>query len=178
MIETLVTILHILTCLALILAILLQSGKGGGVSAAFGGGAGQALGQRSATTVLGRFTGIASTIFMVTNWLWPFTQPQSIATKPFAMYPPKQRSLRADDPGKSEKKAEGTEKSPTAATRTKSRRTKSRRTKPTHQKPTHQKPTHQKPTHQKPTHQKPTHQSRRTCQPIVFSTRLHISQIE
>ncbi|MEE2789823.1 MAG: preprotein translocase subunit SecG [Myxococcota bacterium] len=67
MIETLVTVLHILTCLALILAILLQSGKGGGVSAAFGGGAGQALGQRSATTVLGRFTGIASAVFMVTS---------------------------------------------------------------------------------------------------------------
>ena len=67
MIETLVTILHILTCLGLILAILLQSGKGGGVSAAFGGGAGQALGQRSATTVLGRFTGIASAVFMVTS---------------------------------------------------------------------------------------------------------------
>ena len=69
MIETLVTILHILTCLALILAILLQSGKGGGVSAAFGGGAGQALGQRGATTVLGRFTGIASATFMITSMI-------------------------------------------------------------------------------------------------------------
>ena len=69
MIETLVTVLHILTCLALILAILLQSGKGGGVSAAFGGGAGQALGQRGATTVLGRFTGIASATFMVTSMI-------------------------------------------------------------------------------------------------------------
>ena len=69
MIETLVTIIHILTCLALILAILLQSGKGGGVSAAFGGGAGQALGQRGATTVLGRFTGIASATFMITSMI-------------------------------------------------------------------------------------------------------------
>ena len=69
MIETLVTILHILTCLGLILAILLQSGKGGGVSAAFGGGAGQALGQRGATTVLGRFTGIASATFMITSMI-------------------------------------------------------------------------------------------------------------
>ena len=67
MIENLVIVIHILTCLALILAILLQSGKGGGVSAAFGGGAGQALGQRGATTVLGRFTGFASAVFMVTS---------------------------------------------------------------------------------------------------------------
>jgi len=67
MIETLVTILHILTCIALILVIILQSGKGGGVSAAFGGGAGAALGQRSAGTVLGKFTAIAAGVFMVTS---------------------------------------------------------------------------------------------------------------
>ena len=53
MLETVITILHVVMCVALIFAILLQSGKGGGVSAAFGGGAGQALGQRSAATVLG-----------------------------------------------------------------------------------------------------------------------------
>ena len=67
MIETLVTAIHIITCLALILVILLQSGKGGGVSAAFGGGAGAALGQRGAATVLGKFTGFAAFIFMVTS---------------------------------------------------------------------------------------------------------------
>ena len=44
MLETIVTVIHILACLALVLVILLQSGKGGGVSAAFGGGAGAALG--------------------------------------------------------------------------------------------------------------------------------------
>ena len=67
MIENLVTILHILTCITLILVIILQSGKGGGVSAAFGGGAGAALGQRSAATVLGKFTAVAAGIFMVTS---------------------------------------------------------------------------------------------------------------
>jgi len=67
MIETLVTAIHIIICLALILVILLQSGKGGGVSAAFGGGAGAALGQRGAATVLGKFTGVAAFIFMVTS---------------------------------------------------------------------------------------------------------------
>ena len=67
MIETLVTAIHIVISLALILVILLQSGKGGGVSAAFGGGAGAALGQRGAATVLGKFTGVAAFIFMVTS---------------------------------------------------------------------------------------------------------------
>ena len=54
--ETLILIIHIIAAIALILFILLQSGKGGGVSAAFGGGAGAALGQRSAATVLGKLT--------------------------------------------------------------------------------------------------------------------------
>ena len=67
MIETFTTVLHVLTCFFLILAILLQSGKGGGISAAFGGGAGAALGQASATTVLTKFTGVAAGLFMVTS---------------------------------------------------------------------------------------------------------------
>lgn len=67
MLETIVTIVHVLTCFFLILVILLQSGKGGGISAAFGGGAGAALGQRSASTVLTKLTGYAAGIFMVTS---------------------------------------------------------------------------------------------------------------
>lgn len=67
MLETLVTIVHVLTCFFLILVILLQSGKGGGISAAFGGGAGAALGQRSASNVLTRMTGYAAGTFMVTS---------------------------------------------------------------------------------------------------------------
>ena len=116
MIETLVTILHILTCLALILAILLQSGKGGGVSAAFGGGAGQALGQRSATTVLGRFTGIASAIFMVTSMALAIYSTSEYRDETLRDVPAETAvPSKADDQGKSEKKAEGTEKSPAAA---------------------------------------------------------------
>ena len=77
MIENIVTVIHILTCLLLILVILLQSGKGGGVSAAFGGGAGAALGQRSAATVLGKVTAVAATVFMVTSMsLAVFSTPQ------------------------------------------------------------------------------------------------------
>ena len=67
MLENLVIVIHILACIALILAIILQSGKGGGVSAAFGGGAGAALGQRGAATALGRFTAICAGLFMITS---------------------------------------------------------------------------------------------------------------
>ena len=34
--ETLVTILHVLVCIFLMLTVLLQAGKGGGMGAAFG----------------------------------------------------------------------------------------------------------------------------------------------
>ena len=67
MIETLVTILHILTCLALILAILLQSGRWR--QRGFWWRCRSSLGQRGATTVLGRFTGIASATFMITSMI-------------------------------------------------------------------------------------------------------------
>ena len=65
--ETLILVIHIIVAVALIAFILLQSGKGGGVSAAFGGGAGAALGQRSAATVLGKLTVILSITFGVTS---------------------------------------------------------------------------------------------------------------
>jgi len=65
--ETLILIIHIIAAIGLILFILLQSGKGGGVSAAFGGGAGAALGQRSAATVLGKLTVGLAVTFGITS---------------------------------------------------------------------------------------------------------------
>lgn len=80
--ETLILVIHIFVSVALIAFILLQSGKGGGVSAAFGGGAGSALGQRSAGTVLSKVTVILSIIFGVTSmWLAIIsTKDQTLAT--------------------------------------------------------------------------------------------------
>ncbi len=78
MIETLVTIVHVLTCIFLVLVVLLQSGKGGGVSAAFGGGAGVALGQRAAATALSKATTVGAVIFLVTSMVlaW-FSSPDA-----------------------------------------------------------------------------------------------------
>lgn len=80
--ETLILVIHIFVSIALIAFILLQSGKGGGVSAAFGGGAGSALGQRSAGTVLSKVTVVLSIIFGVTSmWLAIIsTKDQTLAT--------------------------------------------------------------------------------------------------
>lgn len=66
--ETALYILHVLVCLAMLPIILLQSGKGGGVSAVFGGGGGGAvMGTRGASTFLTRMTTGAAIIFMCTS---------------------------------------------------------------------------------------------------------------
>ena len=66
--ETALYILHILVCIGLLPAILLQSGKGGGVSAVFGGGsAGTVFGSRGASNFLTKMTTGAAIVFMGTS---------------------------------------------------------------------------------------------------------------
>ena len=65
---TLVTVIHVLVCIFLILVILLQAGKGGGMGAAFGGaGAQTVFGGRGAQTFLGKVTSVSAVIFMLTS---------------------------------------------------------------------------------------------------------------
>src|SRR5262249_43236634 len=55
--STLITILHIIVCVFLMLTVLLQSGKGGGMGAAFGGGnAATVFGGSGASSFLRRLT--------------------------------------------------------------------------------------------------------------------------
>src|SRR5262249_8800753 len=56
----------VITCVFLILCVLLQSGKGGDVAAAFGGaGAQSAFGPRGATKPLEKATVVAAIVFML-----------------------------------------------------------------------------------------------------------------
>src|SRR5688572_3408124 len=66
--ETVLYIIHVLVCIAMLPIILLQSGKGGGVSATFGGGgAGTVFGSRGASSFLTKMTSGAAIIFMITS---------------------------------------------------------------------------------------------------------------
>lgn len=66
MLYYLVTAIYILICLAMMLVVYLQQGKGGDIAAAFGGGSSQAaFGARSGATVLSRATAICAILFMV-----------------------------------------------------------------------------------------------------------------
>jgi len=64
----LVTIVHVMVCLFLIIVVLLQSGKAGDISAAFGGqGSQAAFGPRGAATALSKATTISAVLFMLTS---------------------------------------------------------------------------------------------------------------
>ena len=69
MLIALITVIHVFVCLFLIIVVLLQSGQGGDIAAAFGGGMGSqtAFGPRGAATVLTRATTWCAIIFMVTS---------------------------------------------------------------------------------------------------------------
>jgi preprotein translocase subunit SecG len=65
---TLVVILHVIVSVALILIILLQTGKGTDIGAVFGGGSSQTLfGSSGPTSFLGKLTAGAAVVFMLTS---------------------------------------------------------------------------------------------------------------
>ena len=67
MIEILFTIVHVLICLLLVVTVLLQAGKGGGLAGSIGGGmaSSSVLGGRTASTFLTKATAILATAFIV-----------------------------------------------------------------------------------------------------------------
>lgn len=60
-------ILHVAVCLALILIVLLQKGKGASMGAAFGGSSQTVFGSTGATPFFHKITVAAAIIFMVTS---------------------------------------------------------------------------------------------------------------
>src|SRR5436190_2401152 len=64
----LITIVHIIVCFFIIIVVLLQSGKSGDISAAFGGqGSQTAFGPRGAASALSKATTWSAVAFMVTS---------------------------------------------------------------------------------------------------------------
>ena len=70
----LLTIVHVLICALLVVAVLMQSGKGGGLAGSIGGGLGASsvLGGRTATTFLTKTTTGLATAFLVSCLIQAF----------------------------------------------------------------------------------------------------------
>ena len=92
-------ILHVIVCIALIMIVLLQTGKGADMGAAFGGGSSQTLfGSTGASTFLSKATAAAAVIFMLTSlglaYIGSHRESGSIVTE---IKPPVEQTLPASE---------------------------------------------------------------------------------
>ncbi len=66
--TALLIVIHVIVCIVLIMVVLLQTGKGSDMGAAFGGGSSQTLfGTSGASTFLSKATTVAAIVFMLTS---------------------------------------------------------------------------------------------------------------
>lgn len=107
--PTLVTILHVLVCIFLMLTVLLQAGKGGGMGAAFGGGtsAGTVFGGSGAGNFLRKLTVAAATIFMITSMVLAYLG-SATGEDSLKRYSAQQRKAAAAKQAEHERALEGT----------------------------------------------------------------------
>jgi preprotein translocase subunit SecG len=66
MLQTLVLVIHVVACMALIAIVLLQTGRGAEMGAAFGGSSQTLFGSSGGSTFLGKLTTAAAIVFMLT----------------------------------------------------------------------------------------------------------------
>lgn len=77
----LIVIIHLFVCAILMAAVLLQSGKGAEMGAAFGGSSQTIFGSRGSATFLSKLTVAAAIIFMITSLsLSILTRERSVAS--------------------------------------------------------------------------------------------------
>jgi preprotein translocase subunit SecG len=66
---TIILALHLFVCFLLIIAVLLQAGKGSSLGAAFGGGQGDVFGPGAPVNIMNKITTVVAILFMVTSLL-------------------------------------------------------------------------------------------------------------
>src|SRR3954470_4056233 len=65
--QTLVTVVHVFTCVLLVLVVLVQQGKGAEISASFGGSSQTVFGSSGGANFFSTFTGVCAALFMLTS---------------------------------------------------------------------------------------------------------------
>jgi preprotein translocase subunit SecG len=77
---TIIIVVHILVCVALILIVLVQAGKGAEMGAAFGGASQTIFGSAGAMGFLSKLTTVAAIIFMITSLLLTLSSTRRAST--------------------------------------------------------------------------------------------------
>ena len=67
MLQSIINVVHVFVCLFLILVVLLQQSKGGGLAGSLGGSAQQVFGGSGSANFMTRLTGIMAALFMLTS---------------------------------------------------------------------------------------------------------------
>ena len=99
--HVLISILHITMCILLIFVVLLQSGKGSDMGAAFGGSSQTVFGSSGPATFLGKMTSVIATIFMLTSlWLAYFAVHKTSSIMENSPIPAVEKSIPAADQSK------------------------------------------------------------------------------
>jgi preprotein translocase subunit SecG len=62
-----ITVIHVILCVFIVLAVLVQSGKGAEISASFGGSSQTVFGSTGGANFFQIFTGVCAALFMVTS---------------------------------------------------------------------------------------------------------------
>ncbi|HEY6221351.1 MAG TPA: preprotein translocase subunit SecG [Candidatus Eisenbacteria bacterium] len=104
-----ISAVHIFACVALIVSILLQSGKGGGLAGAFGAGSSQTLfGGRGAATFLTRAATVMAVVFFLTSLTLGLTSAHQSSPAARSLMQEDARRRAAQQQGASDQGAPGT----------------------------------------------------------------------
>ena len=111
--TTLFVIIHVIVCLALIMIVLLQTGKGADMGAAFGGGGSQTLfGASGASTFLTKATTAAAVIFMLTSLILAYKAGNRTGGSILTDQPAQEQTATDSEPAAPLLPATGTEPAP------------------------------------------------------------------
>ena len=88
MIVAAVKTIHIMTCIALVILVLLQQGKGAEIGAVFGGSSQTVFGSSGAGNLLARLTGVAAGVFFLSAIYLAWASTQRVTGSVFEGHTP------------------------------------------------------------------------------------------